>query len=111
MPLERFLLLSLLVLTTTFLIFFVRCELDFLPVFFGQFFDQILARFFVQKYRAQFFWDGEVQCVVLLGRRNTALQHSCDRKIQCTVLLGRKNPLHRITSKKVFAFLGGHEQK
>ena len=59
---------------------------------FGQGFDQIFGQGFDQglgegknhKYSVQYYWDG---------------------KIQCTVLLGRKNLLHRLISKKSLIFL------
>ena len=28
-----------------------------------------------EKYSVQFYWDGEIQCTVLLGQRNTVLQN------------------------------------
>ena len=56
---------------------------------FGQGFDQVLGEGKYHKYSVQNYWDG---------------------KIQCTVLLGRNNLLHRVISKKVFTFCGGREQ-
>ena len=50
---------------------------------FGQGFDQVLGEGKNHKYSVQYYWDG---------------------KIQCTVLLGRKNLLHRIFSKKSIYF-------
>ena len=46
---------------------------------FGQGFDQVLGEGKNHQYSVQYYWDG---------------------KIQCTVLLGRKNLLHRLISKK-----------
>ena len=57
---------------------------------FDKIFDQVLTRVLgsentvysstgTEKYSVQFYWDGEIQCTVLLGQ-----------KIQCTVLLGQK---------------------
>ena len=56
----------------------------FLARFFTRFLVRFLARFltrvlWIRKYSVQFYWDGEIQCTVLLGQ-----------KIQCTVLLGQK---------------------
>ncbi len=45
----------------------------------GQGFDQVLGEGKIPKYSVQYYWDG---------------------KIQCAVLLGRKNLLHRLISKK-----------
>ena len=55
------------------------------PQIFGQIFDQIFGQVFGQvfgpEYSVQYYWGGE---------------------IQCTVLLGRKNLLHRLISKQKF---------
>ena len=36
---------------------------------FDQVFDQVFGQGFDQKYSVQFYWDGEIQCTVLLGQK------------------------------------------
>ena len=62
---------------------------------FGQVFDQIFDQGFDQgfwspKYSVQFYWDREIQCTFLRGRKNTVLQFYWHGEIQCTGLLGQK---------------------
>ena len=62
----------------------IECEIDIRTLtshqVLGQIWDQIWGQVWgIRKYSVQFYWDGEIQCTVLLGQ-----------KIQCTVLLGQK---------------------
>ena len=77
---------------------------DFDQIFdqiFGQFFDQIFVQVFDQgfdqdfgspKYSVQFYWNGEIQCTFLQGRKLTVLQLHQDHvsKIPCI-----KNPIYK----------------
>ena len=65
---------------------FTRFLARFFYQVFGQGFDQVLGEGKHHKYSVQYYWDG---------------------KMQCKVLLRRKNILHRLISKKTYLLFFG----
>ena len=55
--------------------FLTRFLTRFLAIFLARVFDQ---GFGDRKYSVQYYWDGEIQCTVLPGQKNTVLQYYRD---------------------------------
>lgn len=59
----------------------------------------------MEKYSLQFYWDGEMQLSVLLGRRNTVYSSTGMDKYMFTVLLARRIVVFSSTGTEKYAHI------